>query len=175
MSDLRSYEILVLEHEAMLFSYLLALVRDRHMAEDLVQETFLQAYRKLSTLEKSSSFAAWVRSIGRNLAFNTMKRRKREVPTDPETLQGMEDVFGALDDAGLGDTWGERSRAVGRCFKQLPESMRRTCMLHYMEGYPVKVVAEKLTVSLASVLKRLERGRKAVRRCVERRLGLETL
>jgi len=173
LSDLSPYAILVREHEAMVFSYLLSIVRDRHIAEDIAQETFLMAYKKLSTLKKTESFAAWVRSIARNTAINEMRRRQREVPTDPGVLQGIEDLFAALDDKALADTWAERTAAVQKCFEKLPEAMRRVCELHYMEGKPTKNVANMLTVSLSAVHKRLERARRAVRRCVEKRLELE--
>ena len=175
MSDLDAYEILIREHEQMLQSYLLAMVHDPLLAEDLAQQAFVQAYQKLSTLKKKESFAAWLRTIARNLAFNELKHRKHEVPTDPAVIQGMEDVFRPLDAPGMADTWSERVRAVELCFGKLSETLRQTCSLHYMKDMKVKHIAEELSVSIAAVLKRLERGRTAVRRCVEKQLGLEQI
>jgi RNA polymerase sigma-70 factor (ECF subfamily) len=172
LNDLDIYEILVREHEQMLFGYLLAFVRDPDLADDLAQRAFVRAYQNLSTLKDRSSFAPWLRSIARNVAINDLKRRAREVPTDPEVLQGMEDVFHALDAPDHGDSWADRVQAVKLCFEKLSEKLRRTCQLHYLEDMKAKDVAQALSMSLSAVLKSLERGRAAIRRCVEMRLGL---
>ncbi len=175
LDQLDTYEILVREHEQMLQSYLLAMVRDPLLAEDLAQQAFVRAYQKLSTLKKKESFAAWLRTIARNLAIDQMKHRNREVPTDPAVIQGMEDVFLAVDAPGTVDTWAERVRAVKLCFGKLSEVLRQTCSLHYMEDMKVNDIARELSVSVSAVLKRLERGRATIRRCVEKQLGLEDI
>lgn len=170
---LQVYEILVRQHEKMLFAYLLGIVGDAELAEELAQEAFVQAYYRLNTLRDRGAFAPWLRTIARNLAFEELARRGREAPTEPEVIQGMEDVFLRFDSDELGDSWAERVKAVRDCFAKLPETLRRVCQLHYMEDLPTKIVAERLGASLASVLKRLERARDAIRRCVERALALE--
>jgi RNA polymerase sigma-70 factor (ECF subfamily) len=173
MQGLDVYEILVREHEGMLFSYVLSIVGDTGLAEDVAQEAFVQAYRKLDTLRNKDSFAPWLRTIARNIAYAELRRKGREVPTDPEIIQGMEDVYGRLDDTTVGDTWQERARALRTCFEALPDRLRSACGLHYFEDKKTDEVASLLKIGLNAVLKRLERARKAIRRCVEKRLGLE--
>ena len=125
MNDLDAYEILIREHEQMLQSYLLVMVHDPSLAEDLAQQAFVQAYQKLSTLKKKESFAAWLRTIARNLAINELRHRKHEVPTDPAVIEGMEDIFLRLDAPGTADTWAERVRAVELCFEKLSEVLQQ--------------------------------------------------
>jgi RNA polymerase sigma-70 factor (ECF subfamily) len=173
MEALEIYEVLVKEHEGMLQAYLLGVVGDSELAEDIAQEAFIQAYRKLATLKKKEAFAAWLRAIARNIAFAELRRRGREIATDPEVIQGMEEVFAVFDSHSKGNRWEERVAVVERCFKALPETLSTVCKLHYFEDHLVKDIANLLRISLSAVLKRLERARNAIRRCVERKLGLE--
>jgi len=173
MESLDIYEVLVKEHERMLQAYVLGIVGDTSMAEDVAQEAFIQAYRKLSTLRNKEAFASWLRSIARNIAFSELKKRGREIPTAPEVINGMEDVFAVLDDDKLGDGWEERAAILEKCFKALPDKLRTVCKLHYFEDQLVKNIASALSISLAAVLKRLERARSSIRDCVEQNLGLE--
>jgi RNA polymerase sigma factor (sigma-70 family) len=166
------YEVLVREHEKMLHAYLMGLVGDATLAEDIAQEAFVQAYRKLSTLRNKEAFGAWLRTIARNIALAALKRRGREIPTDPEVLRGMEEVFTSLDNRSLGGKWEERVTLVRNCFEDLPETLRSVCTLHYFEDQLAKDIAGVLRISLAAVLKRLERARQAIRQCVEKKLGL---
>jgi RNA polymerase sigma-70 factor (ECF subfamily) len=166
------YEVLVREHEGMLHAYLMGLMRDPALVEDIAQEAFVQAYRKLSTLKNKEAFGAWLRTIARNIALAALKRRGKEIPTDPEVLRGMEEVFSGLDDSKLGGKWEERVTLVRNCFEDLPETLRDVCTLHYFEDQLAKDIAGVLRISLAAVLKRLERARQAIRQCVEKKLGL---
>jgi RNA polymerase sigma factor (sigma-70 family) len=124
-------------------------------------------------LKEKKAFAAWLRAIARNIALAELRRRGREIPTDPEVFQGMEEVFSVFDSSSRGSRWEERVAVVERCFKALPETLRDVCKLHYFEDHLARDIANLLRISLAAVLKRLERARNAIRRCVERQLGLE--
>ena len=173
MKSIDIYEILVKEHQPMLQAYILGIVKDHGMTDDILQETFLQAYRKLSTLKDKEAFASWIRAIGRNFAIRALKQRGREISMEPRVIQGMEDVFRKLDDSRLGDPWVERVKVVEQCFKMLPEKLRTVCRLHYFEDKKAREIASSLQVGLPAVLKRLERAREAIRKCAEKRFGLE--
>jgi RNA polymerase sigma-70 factor (ECF subfamily) len=173
MKALDVYEVLVREHERMLHAYLTGLLRDPALAEDVAQEAFIQAYRKLDTLRNKEAFAAWLRAIAKNIALASLKRRGMEIPTDPVVLQGMEEVFNALDSRSLGESWEERAAIVKRCFEALPETLHTVCKLHYFEDRLARDIANALRISLSAVLKRLERSRHAIRECVEKNLRLE--
>ena len=175
MQDLELYAILIAEHEAMLHAYIMGLTRDSNLADDICQETFVLAYRQLHTLRDKGSFAAWLRGIARNLTYAELKRRKREEPTDPAVLRGMEEVFTALDKNPSGQTWQERARLVAWCVERMPEIMKKTFELHYLEHLKAAAIASRLAASLNAVLKRLQRAREALAACVEKHLGLDRL
>jgi RNA polymerase sigma-70 factor (ECF subfamily) len=171
MDEIDVYEILVREHEPMLLAYVCGLVHDHALAEDVCQEAFIQGFRKLSTLQKQDSFAAWIRAIARNAAFGELRRRGREAPTQPALIAGMEEVFTALDrDDGGG--WQSRVQALRACFDLLPEPLRACCRLHYFDGRATADIASSIGSSLAAVLKRLQRAREALATCIGRRLKL---
>ncbi|MBN1675108.1 MAG: RNA polymerase sigma factor [Kiritimatiellae bacterium] len=169
----KMFELLVAEHAPMLVSYLCALTGSRPDAEDLAQETFLKAYRNFERFEtKGGNFPGWLRRIGRNLFIDKFRRSKKVVFSDPEILEGIEDMFSGMDRHGTGDTWPEQISSLRECLTRLPEGLGSVCRFHYFEGLTAKIIAGRLGVTLAAVLKRLERARAALRECMERKLGL---
>jgi RNA polymerase sigma-70 factor, ECF subfamily len=172
MDSLGTFEILVKLHEKMLYAYLLGMLGDGLLAEEIAEEAFVKAYENLDTLKEKDRFPAWLRKIARNLALAEIKRRNRMVPMDPETIQGMEDIFGGMESGVDGAAWDERLAVVETCMKELPEKLQRACNMHYMRDMQVDEIAGQLEVNVPTILKRLERARIAIRQCVERKLGL---
>jgi len=110
------FEILAREHESMLLAYALSLIPDDpQLAEDVVQETFLIAYRKIATLRKEDAFGLWLRGIARFEAYAALRKRGRERTFDPAVLEGIEDVFGTLEKQ-QADCWQDRVQLVEDCF-----------------------------------------------------------
>ena len=175
MDAIAAFEVLIREHEAMLHSYVLGIVGDPGLTDDVCQEAFVKAYHSLESLRDKGAFAPWLRAIARNLAGAECRRRHREIATAPEVLQGMEDVHGRLDDTSSESSWQERSRVVIECLNSLPETLQSSCRLHYLKQKTAKAVAAILDLSLAAVLKRLQRAREAIAECVSKKLGLDLL
>lgn len=169
--NLDAFEVLITEHEQMLYSYLLGLVKNTAVAEDLAQETFVKAFRNLHSLKDPYAFKPWIRTIARNLAIDEFKRRKKEIATDPDFFRGMEDIFAGLESM-PGETWEEKTLAAGKCFELLPEKLREACRQFYLEEKRTDRIAENLSISPVSVRKNLERGRNLLRECVEKALRL---
>jgi len=173
MDSVDVYEVLVQQHQSMLLAYVLGIVRDPTLAEDVVQEAFVIGYRKLATLEKKEAFAAWLRTIARHVAFSQLKKRNREIPSDQGILEGMEDVFRVFDQPRGGEPWEARLTIVEECFQRLPDKLREVCRLHYFEDQSTRQITDVLRIGLDAVKKRLERARDAIRDCAEKRLKLE--
>jgi RNA polymerase sigma factor (sigma-70 family) len=167
-----AYEVLIREHERMVFAYALEIVGERALAEDVVQEAFVRGYEQLRSLRDKGAFAPWIRAIARNLALDALRAAGRETTMAPEVIEGMEDVLRRFDDAERGDTWGERLTVVRRCFDRLPEALKTCSGLFYFEGKRAKEIAVSLEVQFDAVRKRLERARAVIRDCVEKSLGL---
>lgn len=175
MDSLDVYEVLVKQHESMLLAYALGLTHDPALAEEVVQEAFVIGFEKLDKLRNKASFAAWIRTIARNLAFAELRRRNREVPVDEQVLSGMDEVFSRFDAPLSDETWDDRVKVIRECFDHLPEKLRDVTRLHYFEDLSLRQITERLAVSLDAVKKRLERARDAIRDCAEKRLSLENI
>ena len=170
---LRLFEIVAREHEPMLMAYILSMVADHALAEDLAQETFLIAFRKISALRKTDSFAAWLRGIARFEVLAALRKQHAEIPFDPAALNAMEGAFHALEHCGPAESWEERFKLVEDCFSLLPERLQTVCRLHYFEDRKAREIAAQLEVELSAVLKRLERARQSIRDCVQGHLKTE--
>jgi RNA polymerase sigma factor (sigma-70 family) len=172
--SLHIFEVLAKQHEKMLLAYILSLVSDHKLAEDIAQQSFLIAYRKIGTLKDPEAFPAWLRGIARLEAFSAMRRRDREFPVEPMVLQQLDEAYRRFEEQRPTETWEERFHLVEECFERLPDALQTACRLHYFEGQKAWQIAENLTLNLTAVLKRLERARNALRDCVRSKLVSDT-
>jgi RNA polymerase sigma-70 factor (ECF subfamily) len=171
---LHIFEVLAKQNEAMLLAYLLAIVPDRALAEDVAQQSFLIAYRKLDELHDPAAFPAWLRGIARLEALSALRRQARELPHEPAALQQLDDAYRLFEEARPAENWEERFAHLRDCFDQLPGPLREVCQRHYFEDAKARDIAAALEASLAAVLKRLERARTALRECIQQKLAANT-
>jgi RNA polymerase sigma-70 factor, ECF subfamily len=168
--SLHIFEVLAKQHEAMLLAYILSLVSDHKLAEDVAQQSFLIAYRKIDSLKDPEAFPAWLRGIARLEVLAALRRRDREFPVEPVVIQQLDEAYRRFEEERPAETWEERFHLVEECFERLPEALQTVCRLHYFEGQKAWQIAEGLAVNLTAVLKRLERARHALRDCVRAKL-----
>jgi RNA polymerase sigma factor (sigma-70 family) len=173
--SLHIFEVLAKQHEAMLLAYIHSLVSDHKLAEDIAQQSFLIAYRKISSLKDPEAFPAWLRGIARLEALATLRRRDREFPVEPFVLQQLDEAYRRFEEERPTETWEERFHLVEECYQKLPDTLQTVCRLHYFEGQKAWQIAEELTLNLTAVLKRLERARHALRDCVRSKLVSDTI
>ena len=172
MHGLDVYEILVREHQDMLFTYVSSLTDDPALVDDVCQEAFIEAYRHLSELRRDESFPAWIRTIARNRVFAIARQRQREPALGAQVLAGLEEIFSAVD-RHSGESFAVKVNALRACFEELPLVMRDCCRQHYFDGLRVSDIADKLGQSLSAILKRLQRSREALGDCITKRLQVD--
>jgi RNA polymerase sigma-70 factor (ECF subfamily) len=132
----------------MVHAILLARV-PRADVDDLVQDVFLAALRRLHTLRDDESFGAWIAMIARNRAVD-YHRRSRETTELPEELAG-------------GDAVETEAFAVLAAVKQLPDAYRETLLMRLVEGMTGPEIAARTGLTPASVRVNLHRGMKQLR------------
>lgn len=166
-----AFQILVQEYHEMVFACLLALVNDSHLAEDLTQEAFVVAYRRMGDFDKTRDFGSWVRGIARHIAMAEQRRSKRIRFVQIEKVQHM--ISDAFYQAGgpAPSLWRRRMEALRSCLAKADERLRKILDLHYGKKMKAEHIAEQLGVRIEAVWKRLSRGRHVLRDCIERRLG----
>lgn len=117
--------------------------------DDLVQDIFLHAFRKLHTLRDWNAFGPWIAMIARNRATDFLRRSK-------ETLEITEDVRST-------DPSTNRAAEILELIKELPEAYRETLVLRLVEGMTGPEIATRTGMTAASVRVNLHRGMKQLR------------
>jgi RNA polymerase sigma-70 factor (ECF subfamily) len=156
-----------------LFSAALRLTRNRSDAEDLLQETFLRAYRGYGRFEEGTNLRAWLYRILTNTFINSYRAKQRR-PTETD-LSDVEDLYLYRRLGGLEATQRGRSAEdelmdlvtdgeVKDAIEALPEQFRMAVLLADVEGFSYKEIAEILDIPIGTVMSRLHRGRKGLQK-----------
>ena len=133
---------------------------DRHLAEDVVQETFIKVIRSLGTYLGEGSIAAWLYRIGYREAI-AATRKRRETPLDPdEMLEAGDRPVTSVEGAVLA---AELTRRLDAAVARLAEPLRSAFVLRDIEQLSTNDVARVLDISTSAVKMRLARARQALR------------
>lgn len=168
------FEILTREHIDSVRAFLLASLRDAVAAEDVLQETFLVAWRILDRYDRKLPFGPWVRGIAGKLLLNHRRRlgRSRVHFCDDEVLGRIDGGFRAVQQL-KGDTFDEKLDALRDCLQHLTGPQRDSIRLHYEHGLHCKEIAARLGIGFEAVKKHLQRGRSMLHRCLQSKLPQE--
>ncbi len=156
-----------------LYSAALRMTRNPSDAEDLVQETYLRAYRGFGSFEAGSNLRAWMYRILTNTFINRYRAEKRR-PLETN-LADVEDFYlyrrmGDLDEARASRSAEEQllelfsEAEVKDALESLPEQFRLAVLLADVEGFSYKEIAEILDIPMGTVMSRIHRGRKALQK-----------
>jgi RNA polymerase sigma-70 factor len=167
--DTDSFATLVRRHEAAVWRVAAALLRDRVATENLVQQTFVNAYERLEQYEPGRDLSRWLKGIARNLVREELRKSSRESRTLSEYRSF---VLASLEDGERAERRSqELERAVAECRTRLAPAAAQALALHYDEGQSVEDVAAVLRRTLAATRQLLFRARCALRECVQARLA----
>ncbi|HEX5053973.1 MAG TPA: sigma-70 family RNA polymerase sigma factor [Planctomycetota bacterium] len=168
------FEILMREHIDSVRAFLLGSLRDNVAAEDLLQETFLTAWRILDRYDRQLPFGPWVRGIAGKLLLNHRRKlgRSRVHFCDDQVLSHIDDGFREFAKI-AGDTFDQQLDALRDCLGRLSGAQRESIRLHYEHGLHCKVIAERLGIGFEAVKKHLQRGRAMLHRCLRSKLVAE--
>jgi RNA polymerase sigma-70 factor, ECF subfamily len=153
-------------HKRRIFSLCCRMVKDPTEAEDLTQDTFLQAFRKLSTFRGDSAFATWLYRIGVNTVLMHFRRKSpHRVSLDEPCSNGDESrpsrrEYGMRDDYLTGCI--DRI-TLTRAITELPEGYRTVFLLHEVEGYEHREIAERLGCSTGNCKSQLHKAKLRIR------------
>lgn len=154
-----------------LYAAALRLTRNPADAEDLVQETFLKAYRGFGSFEEGSNLRAWLYRILTNNYINSYRSKQRR--PDETDLADVEDLYLYRRLGSLEQVLASRSAEdqlldlftddeVREALEELPDSFRVPVLLADVEEFSYKEIADMLGIPIGTVMSRLHRGRKAM-------------
>ena len=151
------FEALALEHLDLLYRVARRMTRDAHRAEDLVQETYLRAFRSAGDFElQAFGIRPWLIRILHNLHVSRGQRERRQpVKLDDEHL----DAAATAPEAVAPFTWDGMDQQLKRAFESLPEEYQTVMHLWAIEELSYKEIADALDVPLGTVMSRLHRAR----------------
>jgi RNA polymerase sigma-70 factor (ECF subfamily) len=149
-----AFEALVGQYQAPLFRYLRGFVGDAEHARDLVQDTFLRAYRSLGSLEDAGLLRSWLYRIAHNLACSALRRRRliSWLPLLPTHHSSPSPDRSAIESA-----------RVEEALSGIPIEQRAPLLLHLVAGFSYAEIATLLQVTEGAVRMRISRGRAAFR------------
>jgi RNA polymerase sigma-70 factor len=163
------FEILVRENQAMLMTYLRAVVRDAAVGEDLFQETMLIAWQKLNEYDRTRPFGPWLRGIAAKLVLAHFRKAKSDILLfGDETLEYLSGQVQHISER-PGDTWDEKIAAITHCLGSLAEHYRHAIDLRYFKQTPAADIATASNTSVETIKKRLQRARALLLDCLRRR------
>ena len=161
-----AFNTLVQRHQKGVHALAWRKVNDFHYAEEITQDTFLQAYKKLSTLKNPNQFAGWLYVIANRLCINWLQRHK-------PAMQSLEDIpVEEIEEASYAHYTSEQREAEStehrheiaeKLLSKLPESERTVMTLHYLGEMTAKEISKFLGVSVNTITNRLWRARKRLR------------
>ena len=166
--DRDQFSELVREHHRPLLAYARVLCGDSVQAREVVQDSFVAAWRNLGRFEVTRGFAAWLRGIVRNKWREACRRAGREISmADPEVVR-LEEAMSEWTRANAESGLLER---LAECRRKLPEALSRAVGAYYDGERSGEEAARHLEIHPATLRKRLERARKALRECLESDAG----
>lgn len=160
--DIDAYGKIVARYRGRLYNFVFRFVGDRETAEDIVQETFLRAFRKRKEYRAIANFSTWLFTIAGNLAKSELRRRKRwrlfSLHRDEESDTGME----LPDESFRPDKVAESSLAdvqIQEAIVSLPENYRQVILLRDVEGMSYQEISEIVDCPVGTVKSRVNRAR----------------
>ncbi len=151
-------------------------VRDLQVAEDIFQNVALKSVTKDVSFEHEGALLSWAMVTAKREGIDWLRKRK------PETVGLEEEVLDLLhrewNTAGAGPAApgeGDRMTALRDCLDRIPRHSRQLLEMRYFEGRSCGEVAESIGIGLDAVYQRLSRLHRQLRKCIDQRLGAQSL
>ena len=175
MADQATFADQAMEFMPALYTAALRMTRNAAEAEDLVQETYLKAYRAFGSFEQGTNLKAWLYKILTNTFIDAYRSRRRR-PEQTE-IEDVEDLYlyrrlGGLEGATAGRSAEEEvldhftDSDVKEALESLPETFRMAVLLADVEGFSYREIADIMEIPIGTVMSRLHRGRRALQKAL---------
>jgi RNA polymerase sigma-70 factor (ECF subfamily) len=161
--DERAFTIIVRTYETPVYNYVLRLVNDRALAEDLTQEVFLRVYQGLPKFSLRSKFTTWLFQVTKNRVLDELRANERR----PRLTVALEDI----PPLEVVDAPAERLEAIDavwRSVRELNVDLKMALLLRDVVGLSYTEIADSLEITLATVKWRIYKAREEVQLALAR-------
>ncbi|MCM2679766.1 RNA polymerase sigma factor [Echinimonas agarilytica] len=166
--DIHAYSILVRRYEPSVRACLRVRLETAHEAEDLAQEAFILAYKKLEDFQSDCSFGAWLRGIAINLLRNYRRKHKLIAVGGHAELETL--VNEHIDERFNEDNESAHLSNLKSCFNRLDQKMRLLLNEHYNLGFSVTELCTKYDERHSTMTMRLYRLRQKLKSCIDSKM-----
>ncbi|WP_303850877.1 sigma-70 family RNA polymerase sigma factor [Seleniivibrio woodruffii] len=162
--DSQAFEMLILKYQSKLFATSMNVVKNRELAEDIVQEAFMKGFMKLDSLKNREQFYPWLKRIALNIALNHFEKEKRVMDVETE-----DDETSFFENIGSGESPEELTlkeelhRYVRNYVDSLPDKLRVVIVLREVEDMSYEEIAEMMNIPLGTVRSRLFNARQIIK------------
>ena len=165
--DKRAFDLLVLKYQQKVHSIVVRFVRDTDEVADVVQESFIKAYRAIPNFRGDSQFYTWLYRIAVNTAKNYLVSRSRRPPSSDIDVADAEYYSGSdyLKDLGSPENnlfRDELEAVIVRAIADLPEDLRTALTLREYEGLSYEGISEIMDCPVGTIRSRIFRAREAI-------------
>lgn len=161
--ELEAFEALFRQHHGEVYDWIVRIVRNPALAEDLTIETFWRIYRAHARFDPARSFGAWARRIATNVTIDHLKSTRHEVELRSDLRAPAQADPSAR---------AEMHRAIAKAFRTLPAKLQAAATLALVEERPQEEIGEALGISTGAVKSRVFRATRLLRRKLQR-MGFE--
>src|SRR5213080_2273235 len=163
--DVHAFEELHRRYVASIFRLVRRKLGDALLAEDIAQETFMKALRMMDRVDESFNFGGWIHTVARNLCYDELRRRQRDLRADGGTEEVDDEMMSNLPstarafDPVLVQESNETRRQVWQVSQRLPEKYRLVLTLRELQDLSYRQIAHTLKMSESAVETLLYRAR----------------
>jgi RNA polymerase sigma factor (sigma-70 family) len=153
------FSYIVLNYKKLVYSIALRFLKDPHVAEDITQDVFLKAYKKLHMYDCNMKFSAWIGRITHNTCIDVIRRNKNYLTVNSEE-QVIEDYGDSPDEMVIKK---ERKKWLEDQIRQLAPGYKTPLLLFHKGGLSYEEIARSMNVPLSIVKNRIYRARKMLK------------
>ena len=157
--DNRAFDLLLSRTQSKLFTYIMFVVRDHDMADDIFQETFVKVITKLQQgkYTNSGKFSAWLVRIAHNVIMDWYREQRLERVVEPTEDNDLSNISDELLDMNVENQFVNEQvlKDVRRMMDMLPPTQREVCYMRFYQEMSFKEIAEATNVSINTALGRM--------------------
>ena len=159
----QAFEVIIVKYEQQIARTVIGMLGDTEEAEDVGQETFIRFFRSLDKFRGDSALGTYLTRIAINLSLNELSKKKKTLSLFYKRGEEKETMFDITEP---GDEFArsDKKEIVDKALQQLDPGFRSVVVLRLLEGYSTKETAEILDLPLGTVLSRLSRAQKNLKK-----------
>lgn len=163
--NVNAYEELMVRYEFPVLRYVIYLVHDKELAEDILQETFIKAFRNMTGFDTKRKFSSWLYRIAHNTAMDALRKNRPVVISEDPDLGKYATVEPAIAEKLDKEIL---AHDIGRCLAGLAQKYKAPLLLHYYQQKSYKDISDILRIPSATVGVRINRAKILLRSICQR-------